>query len=101
MHSALPARLLVDDTHAYILMYCEGNNPVSALGVGGKVGLTAQISEVYSPHLEVAICGFVMLGNLKKREKKTRYISTLLHYCNTDMQLSSLKTHWIHQVFVQ
>ncbi len=30
MHSALPARLLVDDTHAYILMDCEGGNLVSA-----------------------------------------------------------------------
>ncbi len=39
MHSALPARLLVDDTHAYILMDCEGGNPVSAPGVGGNVPL--------------------------------------------------------------
>ena len=35
VHSALLARLQVDDTHAYILKDCEGGNPVSALGVGG------------------------------------------------------------------
>ncbi len=39
MHSALPARLLVDDTLAYILADCEGGNPVSAPGVGGNVPL--------------------------------------------------------------
>ena len=33
--SALPASLLVDATHAYILTDCEEGNPVSALGVGG------------------------------------------------------------------
>ena len=27
----------MDDTHAYILMDCEGGNPVSAQGVGGNV----------------------------------------------------------------
>ena len=37
MNSALPARLLVDDTHAYILTDCEGDNPVRAPGVGGNV----------------------------------------------------------------
>ena len=52
VHSALPARLLVDDTHAgfsplrrwllvddthaYILTDCEGGNPVSAPAVGGS-----------------------------------------------------------------
>ncbi len=33
---SLPTRLLVDDTHAYILTDCEGGNPVSAPGVGGN-----------------------------------------------------------------
>ncbi len=61
MHSALPARLLVDDTHAYILTDCEGGNPVSAPGVGGNVGLVAvdlgrQPKPVKcSPHLELAV----------------------------------------------
>ena len=41
MHSALPARLLMDDTQAYILMVCEGGNPVSAPRVGGNVLLVA------------------------------------------------------------
>ena len=40
MHSVLPARLLVDDTHAYILTDEEGS-PVSAPGVGGYVLLVA------------------------------------------------------------
>ena len=31
--SALPARLRIDDTQAYIRMDCKGINPVSALGV--------------------------------------------------------------------
>ena len=34
--SALPARLRIDDTQAYIRMDCKGGNPVSALGVGGN-----------------------------------------------------------------
>ena len=34
VHSALLARLQVDDTHTYILKDREGGNPVSALGVG-------------------------------------------------------------------
>ena len=29
VYSALPARLLVDDTQAYILTYCEGGNCIS------------------------------------------------------------------------
>ncbi len=38
MDSVLPAtRLLVVDTHAYILMDCKGGNPISAPGVGGNV----------------------------------------------------------------
>ena len=37
MHSVLPATLLGDDTHAYILTDCEGGNPVLAPGVGGNV----------------------------------------------------------------
>ncbi len=41
VHSALPDRLLVDDTHAYILKDCEGGNPVSAPGVGGNVPLVS------------------------------------------------------------
>ena len=32
MHSALPPRLLVDDTHAYIPMDCKGSNAASAPG---------------------------------------------------------------------
>ena len=39
LHSPLPVRLLMDDTHAYILIDCEGPNPVSAPGVGGNVPL--------------------------------------------------------------
>ena len=64
MHSALPARLLVDDTHAYILTDCEGGNPVSAPGVGGNVPLMAvdlgqqPTSVKCSPHLEVAVRPF-------------------------------------------
>ena len=34
--SALPARLLMDDTKAYIHMDCKGGNPVSAPGAGGN-----------------------------------------------------------------
>ena len=33
-HSALPARLLVDDTHTHILTDCEEGNLVSVPGVG-------------------------------------------------------------------
>ncbi len=62
MHSALPARLLVDDTHAYILTDCEGGNHVSARGVGGNVPLVTvdlgrqpKLVKCTSPHLEVAI----------------------------------------------
>ena len=32
---AVPARLLVDDSQAYIRMDCKGGNPISAPGVGG------------------------------------------------------------------
>ena len=42
MLSAPPARLLMDDTQAYIHMDCKGGNPVSALGVGGN-GLWKEI----------------------------------------------------------
>ena len=38
LSKALPAMLLVDDTHAYILLDGEGGNPVSAPGVGGNFG---------------------------------------------------------------
>ena len=61
VHSALPARLLVDDTHAYILTNCDRGNSVSAPGVGGKVPLmTLDLgrqpkSFKCSPHLKVAI----------------------------------------------
>ena len=41
MDFALLARLLVDDTLAYILMDCEGGNPVSAPGVVDGVSLVA------------------------------------------------------------
>ena len=41
MHFVKSARLLVDDTHAYILMDCNGGNPVSAPGVGGYMPLVA------------------------------------------------------------
>ena len=43
VHSALPARLLLADTNAYmyILTHCEGGNPVSAPGVGCNVPLVA------------------------------------------------------------
>ncbi len=41
VHSALPARLQVDDTLAYILMDCEAGNPVYAIGVSGNVPLVA------------------------------------------------------------
>ena len=38
--SALPVRLRIDDTQAYMYMYirmdCRGGNPVTALGVGGN-----------------------------------------------------------------
>ena len=40
--SALPARLRIDDTQAYIRMDCKRGNPVSALGVGG-IGLWTKI----------------------------------------------------------
>ena len=36
MLSALPARLWIEDTQAYIRMGCERGNPISALGVGGN-----------------------------------------------------------------
>ena len=39
MLSAVPARLLVDDTYAYIFTDCEGGNPVSAPGVVGNMPL--------------------------------------------------------------
>ena len=43
VHSALPARLWTDDTSDDTsdlhLMDCEGDNPVSAQGVGGSVPL--------------------------------------------------------------
>ena len=39
VHSTLPARLLVDDTHAYIITDCERGNPASAPGVGVNVPL--------------------------------------------------------------
>ena len=39
--SALPARLLVEDSHAQILTYCKAGDPVSAPGVGGNMPLVA------------------------------------------------------------
>ena len=48
--SALPARLLIDDTQDYIRKECKGV-PVSALGVGGN---GPWIKTNCSPHLEVA-----------------------------------------------
>ena len=48
MHSALPASLLVDDTHAYILTHCLGDNPVSADGVGDNMSLVT-VEEVVQP----------------------------------------------------
>ena len=50
--SAPPARLLMDDTQAYIRMNCKGGNPVSAPGVGGN-GPWKNLN--CSPHLEVAL----------------------------------------------
>ena len=47
--SALPARLLIDDTQACIRMNCKGGNPVSALGVGGN----GPWKNDCSPNLEV------------------------------------------------
>ena len=60
VYTALPARLLVDDTHTCILAGCEGVNPVfsprskwqSAHGCNWLWSI-AQISSVH-PHLEVA-----------------------------------------------
>ena len=60
VHSALPARLLVDDTHAYIHLDCQGGNPVSAPGVGSNVPLVSvdlvdsPKSVTCSPHITVA-----------------------------------------------
>ncbi len=54
MHSAIPARLLVGDTHAYILTDCKGCNPVPAPRVGGNVPLVT-VDMGCSPHLEVAV----------------------------------------------
>ena len=71
MHSTLPTRLLVDDTHAYILMECEGGN----LGVRGNVLLVAV--GLVSPNqsnlaltlksLEGGPCG-VRLSLIKKKQ---------------------------------
>ncbi len=61
MHYALPAKLLAGDTHVYILMDCEGGNPVTAQGVSGIVSLVKvdvgqqPKSMNVSPHLEVAV----------------------------------------------
>ncbi len=41
MRSALPARLLADDTLAYVLTDYEGGYPVSAPGEDGNVPLVA------------------------------------------------------------
>ena len=59
--SALPARLLMDDTQAYICMDCKG---VSATVVGGN-GLWQQ-NKIGSPHLEVAFRPCVS-GDLHKK----------------------------------
>ena len=61
--SPLPARLLMDDTQAYIRMVCEGGNPVSARWLGGN-GPWNKIN--CSPHLEVPFKPCVS-GDLQKK----------------------------------
>ena len=64
--SALPARLRIDDTQAYILMDCKRGKPVSALGVGGN-GLRKKNN--CSPHLEVAFRPCVS-GDMHKKARE-------------------------------
>ncbi len=69
VHFAVPARLLVDDTHAYILTDCEGGNPVSAPGVGGNMPLLTVNLVDSQNQLSVALTlkwpsGLVTLGDI-------------------------------------
>ena len=66
---ALPARLLVDDTHAYILTEYEGGNPDSAKGVGGIVSLIKQLNQLSIALTLKWLSGLVMLGNLSFKNK--------------------------------
>ena len=48
VHSALPAGLLVDDTHAYILTNSEWGNPVPAPGVSSNVPLVTVVTKLWT-----------------------------------------------------
>ena len=79
---AIPARLLIDDTHAHTLTGCEGGNPVTTPGVGSNMPLVAvdldrkPKSVKCSPHLDVAV--LVMLGNISLKKKHSEFCPDLL-----------------------
>ena len=50
MHPALPDRLPVDDTHAYIIMECKGWVGVTLVQPRGNVPQMVKV-----PHLDVAV----------------------------------------------
>ena len=96
--SALPARLLVNDTQAYILTDCKGGNPVSAPGIGGNSPwenswFVAHTLKWPSGLVCLATCIKINLGEINHHSKLTitwpfhlRLKSTLApnhHHCCT------------------
>ena len=73
MHPALPAMLVVGDTHTYIMTGYEGGNPVAAQEVGGNMPLVAvdlggqPKSVKCGPQFEVAVCAISHNENNFKR----------------------------------
>ena len=66
MLSALPARLRIDDTQAYIGVDCKRGNPVSALGVGGY-GLWKKIIVAHTLGL---VCLVTCINKIYKKHPK-------------------------------
>ena len=71
MLSAIPARLLIDDTQAYIHMDCKGGNPVSVLGVGGN-GLWKKIVVAHTLKWPSGLVCLVICIHKKKKYCQTK-----------------------------
>ena len=79
--SALPARLRIDDTQAYIHMDCKRGNPVSAPGVGGN-GLW---NKKIVAHTLKRPSGLVCLATCIKN----KYIKNCLHFSGLGLDAPS------------
>ena len=84
----LPARLRIDDTQAYIRMYCERGNPVSALGVGGN-GLWKKIIVAHTLSGLQALCVRRLALYINKKIKK--YLLLILNMSSCSKNRKRIK----------